>query len=389
MAAGRIRISHLAAAVGCALMSHRVACAVPPTYRVEPIGTGLQAFAMNERGDVVGRQLSAQSIGRAFFAARDGSLELLPVPLTWASADAYQLNEQGLIVGAVSIGTIASVGSHAAAWRRTDSGWQFELLQAWPGDQYSTATAVNAHGDIVGGSGGIGLGMYSRAVRFTPAGAQLLPDLALPAGVNDDRIVLAWNTLLDLDTMVSTTIPLPPGNWQGVVSTDFSNSGAFCGHILGFSGCSTFPVRYRPGHGWDFIGGCATTTSATSINDQGDAVAYVYSGGNWVSFVGEPNLSLDTLIDPADGSWAVTGASEINSRRMILATARRGPTFAVTESVRLVPIMVADLNADGHVDGTDLSILLAAWGQTGSTADIDGSGVVDGVDLSSLLAAWG
>ena len=378
-----------ACAGACASWAVFQALAVPPTYRVEPIGTGLQPFAMNERGDAVGRQVSAQSIGRAFFAARDGSLELLPVPLNWSSSDAYQLNEQGLIVGAVSLGTIASVGSQAAAWRRTESGWQFELLQAWPGDQFSTATGVNSHGDIVGGSGGIGLGMYSRAVRFTPAGAQLLPDLALPAGVNDDRVVLAWNTLLNLDTMVSTTIPLPPGNWQGVVSTDFSNSGALCGYIQGFSGCSTFPVRYRPGHGWDFIGGCATTTSATSVNDQGDAVAYVYSGGNWVSFVGEPNISLDTLIDPADGVWAVTAASEINSRRMILATARRGPSFAVTETVRLVPIMVADLNADGRVDGTDLSILLAAWGQTGTTADIDGSGIVDGVDLSSLLAAWG
>lgn len=305
------------------------------------------------------------------------------------SSDAYQLNESGIVVGAVSMGSIASIGSQAAAWRHTESGWQFELLQAWPGDQYSTATAVNAHGDIVGGSGGIGLGMYSRAVRFTATGAELLPDLALPAGVNDDRVVIAWNTLLNLDTMVSTTIPLPPGNWQGVVSTDFSNSGAFCGYILGYSGCSTFPVRYRPGYGWDFIGGCATTTSATSINEQGDTVAYVYSGGNWVSFVGEPNLSLDTLIDPSDGTWAVTGASEINNRRMVLATARRGPSFAVTETVRLVPIMQADINRDGHVDGTDLSILLAAWGQSGTPADLDGSGVVDALDLSSMLAAWG
>jgi hypothetical protein len=59
------------------------------------------------------------------------------------------------------------------------------------------------------------------------------------------------------------------------------------------------------------------------------------------------------------------------------------------ETVRLVPVMVADLNSDGHVDGTDLSILLAAWGHSGTPADLDGSGVVDGLDLSSMLAAWG
>ncbi len=48
----------------------------------------------------------------------------------------------------------------------------------------------------------------------------------------------------------------------------------------------------------------------------------------------------------------------------------------------------ADLNCDGRIDGTDLTALLAAWGQSGA-ADLDGSGTVDGLDLSIILAAWG
>jgi outer membrane protein assembly factor BamB len=48
----------------------------------------------------------------------------------------------------------------------------------------------------------------------------------------------------------------------------------------------------------------------------------------------------------------------------------------------------ADLNCDGRVDGLDLTVLLAAWGQTG-TADFDGNGTVDGLDLTVLLAGWG
>lgn len=48
----------------------------------------------------------------------------------------------------------------------------------------------------------------------------------------------------------------------------------------------------------------------------------------------------------------------------------------------------ADLNGDGVVDGTDLGVLLAAWG-TGGVADLDGSGSVDGVDLGAMLGAWG
>ena len=47
-----------------------------------------------------------------------------------------------------------------------------------------------------------------------------------------------------------------------------------------------------------------------------------------------------------------------------------------------------DLNADGTVNGVDLTILLAGWGANGGLADIDCSGVVDGADLTRLLADW-
>ena len=378
-----------AAAAAVLAFTTAATTAEPPVYRVEALGPDLTGFAMNERGDAVGRRLSAQSIGRAFVAKRGAAVHPLPLPPEWQSSDAYAISENGIIVGAVSTGTIASIGSRAAAWHPTESGYLFTLLTPHPGDQFSTATAVNSHGDIVGGSGGLGLGMYPRSVRFTPTGAQLLPDLSLPAAVNDGRVVLAWNTMLDLDTMVATTVPLPPGNWQGMVSTDLAESGAFCGYVLGFSGCSNFPVRWLPGTGWQFIGGCATTTAATSVNSRGDAVAYVQSGGNWVSFVGEDNMSIGPLIDPADGIWAVMGASEITDGRMILASARRGPAFDVTELVRLVPVRPADLNGDGAVNGDDLGILLGAWGPGSGAADLNHDGYVDGTDLGRLLGEWG
>ncbi len=53
---------------------------------------------------------------------------------------------------------------------------------------------------------------------------------------------------------------------------------------------------------------------------------------------------------------------------------------------------LADLNADGRVDSTDLTLMLAAWGRCGREseclADLDGDGWVDGRDLSALVAAW-
>jgi len=47
----------------------------------------------------------------------------------------------------------------------------------------------------------------------------------------------------------------------------------------------------------------------------------------------------------------------------------------------------ADLNADGVVNGADLSILLGAWGGDG-IADLNGDGVVNGADLSVMLGDW-
>jgi hypothetical protein len=50
-----------------------------------------------------------------------------------------------------------------------------------------------------------------------------------------------------------------------------------------------------------------------------------------------------------------------------------------------------DLNTDAIVDGADLGILLAAWGEVGHGAptDLNGDAFVDGADLGLLLAAWG
>jgi hypothetical protein len=48
----------------------------------------------------------------------------------------------------------------------------------------------------------------------------------------------------------------------------------------------------------------------------------------------------------------------------------------------------ADLSGDGVVNGLDLSLVLAGWGNPGA-ADLNQDGTIDGLDLTALLAAWG
>jgi hypothetical protein len=52
-------------------------------------------------------------------------------------------------------------------------------------------------------------------------------------------------------------------------------------------------------------------------------------------------------------------------------------------------IVQGDLNGDGHVTITDLSMLLTNYGTSNSVADINGDGLVNILDLSILLSNYG
>ena len=49
----------------------------------------------------------------------------------------------------------------------------------------------------------------------------------------------------------------------------------------------------------------------------------------------------------------------------------------------------ADITGDGIVNGSDLAIFVAGWGQSASPADITGDGIVNGADLAIIIGAWG
>ncbi len=49
----------------------------------------------------------------------------------------------------------------------------------------------------------------------------------------------------------------------------------------------------------------------------------------------------------------------------------------------------ADLDDDGIVGVSDLTEIIAAWGNKGGPEDLDGSGTVDFGDILIVLAAWG
>lgn len=362
-----------------------------PTYRVEYLGAGWTATAMNERGDVCG-QISPDGTSLLAGVSHDGQpFEYLPLPPGMQTSRAHDINNAGVIVGSVCPNQYVITQPIAAIWRPTTGGYEVEVLGTLPGNPYSAAYAINNLGDIVGGSGFFGWNL-STGVRFTTNGVVPLPSGFLGGEVNDQRVVMSSTRLLDLDTGVTTEILLPPGNWQGFQSADLNNNNDFCGYIAGFSGCSTFPIRYRQSAGWEFLGGCGTTTSATSINDRGDAVTYYASAATGVQFVGEGYFMLGSLIDASQGVWNVQpgGANGINNARQIIAAARQGSSGPIG-AIRLTPMVntcPADFNADGTVDFFDYLDFVDIFAGGTPAADFNADGVVDFFDYLDFVSAF-
>jgi hypothetical protein len=296
-------------------------------YRVDFLGVGTNGTGMNAQGDVCGNiPVGSGGVELRAAVSRNGQPFVpLPLPPGMQTSRAHDINDQGIIVGAVCPNQYVITQPTAAIWTPKKDGYDVQVLGTLPRDPYSSAFAINNVGDVIGASGFWGWNL-STGVRFTPTGPVALPNGMLVADVNDLRVGLSGRQLLTLETGKVVEVPLPTGNWQGFIGAALNNRNDFCGYVAGYSGCSTFPMRYRQAAGWEYLGGCATTTSATAINDHGDALLYYYSTTSGVHFVGEGYFALGSLIDPSQGAWFVQygGANGINNRRQIVAAARQG-----------------------------------------------------------------
>ena len=146
---------------------------------------------------------------------------------------------------------------------------------------------------------------------------------------------------------------------------------------------ATWLYRFFPTTMWTTPGGQFSSTVSASrvVSTLG-----VYT---WTS---TPQLVADVqamVSNPAGNfGWCMIGnevtqqsVKRFDSRESI-ATARPQLTVVYT------PSAVHDLNGDGHVDGADLTILLAAWGTAGP-GDFNNDGTVGPADVAMLLANWG
>ena len=135
---------------------------------------------------------------------------------------------------------------------------------------------------------------------------------------------------------------------------------------------------------WDVDNG-ALVKGAYAIADAQDGRAVFVTGPNSTSTINGFRKSNGYT----ERTYRVYPADAPQATAMVVA-----PPSESDANGNLIPdeceFSPADLNADGLVNGSDLSILIVAWGAcSGCAADIDGNGTVGAADLAILLGLWG
>jgi hypothetical protein len=109
-------------------------------------------------------------------------------------------------------------------------------------------------------------------------------------------------------------------------------------------------------------------------------------------FSGDPETDSAGDLGPEGVRFITAADSPTGSPMLAVANEVSGSTTLY--SIDITPICpAADLDADCGVNGSDLGILLLAWGECprgvdSCPADFNADGVVDGADLGQLLLAW-
>ncbi len=365
--------------------------AAPPRYRAIPIAGGIGPAAINEAGSMVGTNSSPM---RAWVSHAGGAAEILPLPPGAASSWASDISDAGVVVGATSPTISPEFGGRATAWTPVaDGGYEVHVLGALPGHVLSNATALNNVGDIVGFSSD---GTYRTAVRFSldsPPQSLASTGIFDPRDVNDQRVVADGSftvKLLDLDTMAVIDLGHPGTGYLATSAAAINESGQVAGAAIRTSStCDRVVARFTDRVGWEVLSSCRSYNGAQDINDHGDLVMTIVIWP-YLRIDGEGTHLLDELIEAEAGTWTTFTLAPlaINNARQI-ATNANNAEIGFSGAVLLTPILEGDLDGDGNVTATDLSILLSAWGScTRCGADLDRDGQVGASDLAMLLAAW-
>jgi hypothetical protein len=129
------------------------------------------------------------------------------------------------------------------------------------------------------------------------------------------------------------------------------------------------------------------TFTATAADASGiSKVEFLVNGSVVGSDTSSPYSYAWNSLTVANGTYTVTAKATDTANNSTTSTGQQ-----ITVSNSTSGAATPDLNRDGKVNLTDLSLMLGRWGQSATAAqgDLNGDGKINLVDLSLLLGKWG
>ncbi len=377
---------------------------------------GLQPRALNNFGNWAGKRTRCESEGNttlpiAIHWTPELGVQVLPTPPDSTWSEATGINDAGIVVGWRNGTLNGESGWWGCVW--TDAGL-IDIPHHPLGDT-SFAFAVNNSGIVVGyrdlTSGPVErLGFVWDAGKIVDISPAPFGRSKLEARAISNSGWVAGH--LGLDTSVNAhAIRWRDGKTEllGVLAGSVASRAYGVNNIGQVAGSCRFAVPELPGYRyqpviWTIDGGphelpllpLYTGGTAIAINDAGVVLGYMTAPPGtglftrrclWIG--GQPHWLSEVVDDPTWGPY-MQGIA-LNDFGEVLTT---GPSQTVNAAAAyvLTPQLrsPADLTNDCVVDGSDLGVLLNAWGPCSTTApaDLDKNLIVNGADLGLLLGAW-
>lgn len=406
-----IQVTRRVAALAVVTLSHFVTQCLggsitPLLDLASPLCESCGTVANAVSGD--GQIVVGRSGGRAVIWGPDGRvLSLGSLGVGGSVANAVSAD------GSVVVGLCDSPdGQRAFRWTSSIGLASLGVLE---GCQWSEARAISGDGMMIAGHSCLpvtwaGVGQCQPVARLTSSdriSAMSATGSVIVGGFNEQTF--PWgSTLLPLRWTAdggAEALELLPGDHGAGASGVSADGAVVVGTGFRFEGGAWRGQAVV----WDVAGGrnvatptWATESALSGISANGrvgvgylvDPKGYYGIAAVWHEFVGLVSLRELLQAQGADltGWSAISNANAASSDGKVVVGA--GVYLGKERAFRAEigsfddPLVPADLNFDGSVDGADLGILLAYWGRTGRT-DLSKDGTTDGADLGVVLAAWG
>ncbi len=367
-----------------------------PAARAADIGAG---------GKVVGAYADTQNgrpVARPFILERDEAPRPVPgLPPGWCEATG--VSDLGHITG----WSFEDGFDRASGFVRFPSGISTGIPSL--DGAVSVGAAVNRTGAAAGWSSFAGV---VRALSHTPDHAThnlgvLSPqclDWSFAHDINDDGDVVGWSydkygqTRAFLHTTQTGMIDLGDLGGGFAQAMALNNNGVVVGWSRRADGLYR-AFRWTQATGMRELGSLGGPGScALDVNDSNvivgwshitdDAVrGFLWTHGDGMVNV-DPFIASRARVDLVE-IVAINDENELAGNVMILdGSSLFGRPSAVRFDVTLSPPLPGDLNRDGVITSSDLSIMLTLLGGTDPRADFNKDGVVNYLDMNILLATW-